>query len=210
MHKFGHALHGMMANSTYESLSGTNVYRDFVELPSQLMENWMLEKDYLDQFAIHYKTGEKIPAEYIKNIKDAANFNTGYQTLRQLSFGLLDMAWHTQNTEFSDDVVAFEKNAWKDAQILPSVEGTSMSTQFNHIFSGGYAAGYYSYKWAEVLDADAFSVFTEKGIFDSNTAELFRKEVLSKGGTEHPMILYKRFRGQAPTIESLLKRNGIK
>ncbi len=209
LHEFGHAIHGIVANATYESLSGTNVYRDFVELPSQLMENWALEKEYLDGFATHYKTGEKIPAELIRKIKDAANFNVGYQTLRQLSFALLDMGWHTLNTEFEGDVKTFEQKAWESAQTLPAVNEALMSAQFSHIFSGGYAAGYYSYKWAEVLDADAFSMFSKNGIFDTETAGAFLTEVLSKGGTEHPMILYKRFRGQEPTIDPLLKRNGI-
>ena len=208
LHEFGHATHGMLANATYESLSGTNVYRDFVELPSQIMENWGLEKEYLDGFAIHYKTGEKIPTYLIQRIKNAANFNIGYQTLRQLSFALLDMGWHTLNTEFTGDVKAFEQKAWENTQLLPAIDETLMSSQFNHIFSGGYAAGYYSYKWAEVLDADAFSMFSKNGIFDQGTADAFR-ELLSKGGTEHPMILYKRFRGQEPTIEPLLKRTGI-
>ena len=209
LHEFGHALHGMLANATYESLSGTSVYRDFVELPSQIMENWALEKEYLDEFAIHYKTGEKIPADLIQKIKNAANFNIGYQTLRQLSFALLDMEWHTLNAEFVGDVKAFEQKAWKSTQTLPVVEEALMSSQFSHIFAGGYAAGYYSYKWAEVLDADAFSMFSKNGIFDQGTADAFRIEILSKGGTEHPMILYKRFRGQEPTIEPLLKRTGI-
>lgn len=210
LHEFGHSIHGMVANSTYESLSGTNVYRDFVELPSQLLENWATEKEYLDGFAVHYKTGERIPADMIEKIRAAANFNTGYQTMRQLSFGLLDMAWHTLSDEFNGDVAAFEGEAWKAALVLPAVDGTLMSSQFSHIFSGGYAAGYYSYKWAEVLDADAFSVFSANGIFDERTATSFRREVLERGGTEHPMVLYKRFRGQEPTIEPLLKRNGVK
>ncbi len=210
LHEFGHALHGMLSNVKYESLSGTNVYWDFVELPSQIMENWALEKEYLDGFAVHYQTGEKIPADLIRKIKDAANFNTGYQTLRQLSFGLLDMGWHTLNAEFTGDVKAFEQKAWERAQTLPVVEEALMSAQFSHIFAGGYAAGYYSYKWAEVLDADAYSMFSENGIFDRETAESFRTDILSKGGTEHPMILYKRFRGQDPSIDPLLKRTGIK
>lgn len=209
LHEFGHAIHGMLSNTTFESLSGTNVYRDFVELPSQIMENWALEKDYLDGFAVHFKSGEKIPADLIEKIKKAANFNTGYQTLRQLSFSLLDMAWHTLNSDFEGDVFAFEEQAWQDAHTLPNVNGTLMSTQFSHIFAGGYAAGYYSYKWAEVLDADAFSIFAKNGIFDKETAGSFRKEILSKGGSEHPMILYKRFRKQEPSIEALLKRNGV-
>lgn len=210
LHEFGHALHGMLAEGTYASLSGTNVYRDFVELPSQLMENWAVEKEFLDEFAVQYKTGEKIPAELIAKIKASENFNVGYQCIRQLSFGYLDMAWHTQTAPFTGDVLAFEKQAWSKTQILPSVEGMNMSVQFNHIFSGGYAAGYYSYKWAEVLDADAFSVFKKNGIFDKKTASSFRENVLSKGGSEHPMVLYKRFRGQEPSIDALLIRNGIK
>lgn len=209
LHEFGHSIHGMVAKTTYESLAGTNVYRDFVELPSQLMENWAYEKEYLDEFAVHYQTGEKIPAELVEKIRRAANFNTGYLTLRQLSFGYLDMAWHTLNADFEGDVCDFELKAWKETQVLPSVEGAIMSVQFNHIFSGGYSAGYYSYKWAEVLDADAFSVFQKEGIFNKATASRFRNEVLAKGGSEHPMTLYMRFRGQKPTIEPLLKRNGI-
>ncbi len=210
LHEFGHALHGMLAKSTYESLSGTNVYRDFVELPSQLLENWATEKEYLDGFATHYKTGEKIPAALIEKIKASENFNVGYFCIRQLSFGLLDMAWHTQTTLFEGDVIPFERKAWSTTQILPTIEGTCMSTQFNHIFSGGYAAGYYSYKWAEVLDADAFSVFKQTGIFNKKTAKSFQENILSKGGSEHPMILYKRFRGKEPSINALLERNGIK
>ncbi len=210
IHEFGHSIHGMVANTTYESLAGTNVYRDFVELPSQMMENWAFEKEYLDGFAVHYQTGEAIPAELIEKIRRSANFNTGYATLRQLSFGLLDMAWHTIEKPFEGDVMEFEREAWKKAQTLPSVEGTLMSAQFNHIFSGGYSAGYYSYKWAEVLDADAFAVFQKEGIFNTATAERFRREVLEKGGSEHPMTLYKRFSGHEPTIEPLLKRCGIK
>ncbi len=210
LHEFGHSLHGMLAEGKYTSLSGTNVYRDFVELPSQLMENWASEKEFLDGFAVNYKTGEKIPAELIAKIKASENFNVGYQCLRQLSFGYLDMAWHTRTTEFDGDVIQYERNAWKSTQILPLVDGTCMSVQFNHIFAGGYAAGYYSYKWAEVLDADAFSVFKKNGIFDKKTAKSFRDNVLSKGGSEHPMVLYKRFRGQEPTIDALLIRNGVK
>lgn len=210
LHEFGHSLHGMFANSTYESLSGTNVYWDFVELPSQIMENFAIEKEFLHTFARHYQTGELIPDELIQRIVDSSNFNAAYACLRQVSFGLLDMAWYTRNTPFEGDVRAYEKKAWEKAQILPSVEGTCMSTQFSHIFSGGYAAGYYSYKWAEVLDADAFSLFKQKGIFNPEVATSFRENILSKGGTEHPMTLYKRFRGQEPTIDALLIRNGIK
>lgn len=209
LHEFGHSIHGMVSQTKYESLSGTNVYRDFVELPSQLLENWAYEKEFLDGFAVHYQTGEPIPAEVIEKIKASANFNTGYSTLRQLSFGYLDMAWHTITEPFEGDVFEFEQSAWKKALILPTVEGTSMSCQFNHIFSGGYSAGYYSYKWAEVLDADAFSVFQENGIFDNETANRFKTEILEKGGSEHPMILYKRFRRNEPSIDALLRRNGI-
>lgn len=209
LHEFGHSLHGMFANTTYSSLSGTNVYWDFVELPSQFMENYATEKEFLNTFAHHYKTGELIPEELIEHIKKAANFNVAYACLRQLSFGFLDMAWYTRTTPFEGDVEKYEKEAWQKTQLLPTVDGTCMSAQFSHIMSGGYAAGYYSYKWAEVLDADAFSLFKEKGIFDTETASSFRENVLSKGGTEPPMELYKRFRGQAPTIQALLKRNGI-
>lgn len=210
LHEFGHALHGMLAESTYASLSGTNVYHDFVELPSQIMENWLEEKEFLDLFATHYQTGEKIPAELVQNLVDAANFNAGYLCCRQLSFGFLDMAWHTLSEPFDGDVADFEKQAWAPAIILPAVEGALMSTNFSHIFSGGYAAGYYGYKWAEVLDADAFSAFQEAGIFNREVARSFRQNILSKGDTEDPAVLYKRFRGQEPTIDALLKRNGIK
>lgn len=210
LHEFGHALHGMFANSTYESLSGTNVYWDFVELPSQIMENFGIEKDFLNTFARHYQTGEALPEELIRRMVDASNFNVAYACLRQVSFGLLDMAWYTRNTPFEGDVKAYEQAAWARAQILPVVPETCMSTQFSHIFAGGYSAGYYSYKWAEVLDADAFYLFKQKGIFNREVAESFRRHILSKGGTEHPMALYKRFRGQEPTIDALLIRNGIK
>ena len=210
LHEFGHGLHGMFANSTYESLSGTNVYWDFVELPSQIMENFAIEKDFLHTFARHYKTDELIPDELVQRIADSSNFNAAYSCLRQVSFGLLDMAWYTRNTPFEGDVKAYEKKAWAKAQILPVVEEACMSTQFSHIFAGGYSAGYYSYKWAEVLDADAFSLFKQKGIFNQEVADSFRENILSKGGTEHPMALYKRFRGQEPTIDALLIRNGIK
>ena len=209
LHEFGHALHGMLSRCTYQSLSGTNVYRDFVELPSQIMENWLTEKEYLDQFAFHYQTGEKIPAELIQRIIDASNYIAGYLCLRQLSFGYLDMAYHTLMQPFSSDVREFERNAIQQVQLLPVIPETCISTSFGHIFSGGYAAGYYSYKWAEVLDADAFSVFKENGIFDKKTAQSFRKNILEKGNTEDPMMLYIRFRGQEPTIDALLKRNGI-
>ena len=210
LHEFGHSLHGMLTKCTYQSLSGTAVYRDFVELPSQIMENWGAQKEFLDGFAVHYKTGEKIPAELIQRIKDSENFNAAYFCLRQLSFGYLDMAWHTIEKPFDSNVIAYEKHAMASTQVLPVLAETSMSPTFSHIFSGGYAAGYYSYKWAEVLDADAFSVFQKNGIFDKKTAGSFRKNILERGGTEHPMVLYKRFRGQEPTIDALLIRNGVK
>lgn len=209
LHEFGHALHGMFANTTYQSLSGTNVYWDFVELPSQIMENFAIEKEFLNTFAKHYQTNEPIPAEMIQRIVDASNFNVAYACLRQLSFGLLDMAWYTRTEPFDGDVRSYEKEAWAKTQLLPNVPEACMTVQFSHIMAGGYSAGYYSYKWAEVLDADAFSLFKEKGIFNKEVANSFRKHVLSKGGTEHPMTLYKRFRGQTPDIDALLKRNGI-
>ena len=209
LHEFGHALHGILADTRYRSLSGTNVYWDFVELPSQIMENFAIEKDFLNTFAKHYHTGETIPEDLVQRIVDAANFNVAYACLRQLSFGYLDMAWYTRTTPFEGDVRTYEKQAWAKTQVLPSVEETCMTVQFSHIMSGGYSAGYYSYKWAEVLDADAFALFQEKGIFNPEVANSFRTHVLSKGGTEHPMTLYKRFRGQEPGIGALLKRNGI-
>ena len=210
LHEFGHSLHGMLADTTYASLSGTNVYWDFVELPSQFMENFATEKEFLNTFARHYQTGETIPDALIQRIVDSANFNAAYACLRQVSFILLDMAWYTRTTPFEGDVKTYEKQSWKRAQLLPDIPECCMSTQFSHIFAGGYAAGYYSYKWAEVLDADAVSLFKEKGIFNPQTAASFREHILSKGGTEHPMTLYKRFRGQEPTIDALLTRNGIK
>ena len=210
LHEFGHSLHGIFADTTYASLSGTNVYWDFVELPSQFMENFATETEFLHTFARHYLTGELIPDELVQRLKDSANFNVAYACLRQVSFGLLDMAWYTRTTPFDGDVETYENQAWNRAQILMHVPGTCMSTQFSHIFAGGYSAGYYSYKWAEVLDADAFSLFQQRGLFDAGTAESFRHNILSRGGTEHPMTLYKRFRGQEPTIDALLTRNGIK
>ncbi len=210
LHEFGHALHGMLANSTYASVSGTNVFRDFVELPSQIMENWAVEKDFLDRFAVHYKTGEKIPAELVQKIIDSKNFLAGYLSVRQLSFGYLDMAWHTLEESFNGDVKAFEEDAWRKTKLFRAINKTCMSTQFGHLFAGGYAAGYYGYKWAEVLDADAFSVFNEKGIFNKEVAASFRENILEKGGTEHPMVLYKRFRGKEPSVDALLKRSGLK
>lgn len=210
LHEFGHSLHGMFANTRFESLSGTNVWWDFVELPSQFMENYAVEKDFLRTFAFHYKTGEPIPDELIERIVKSRNFMAAYGCLRQVSFGLLDMAYYTKQTPFTEDIVAFEKKAWEKAMVMPQLKDTCMTVQFSHIMAGGYAAGYYSYKWAEVLDADAFSVFKKNGIFDQKTAQSFRDNILSKGGTEHPMTLYKRFRGQEPTIDALLERNGIK
>jgi len=210
LHEFGHSLHGMFANTTYESLSGTNVYWDFVELPSQIMENFAIEKEFLNTFAKHYQTGEELPQELIQRIVNASNFNVGYACLRQVSFGLLDMAWYTRNTPFDGNVIAYEQQAMTKTQLLPVIDNGCMSVQFSHIFAGGYSAGYYSYKWAEVLDADAFSLFKQKGIFNKEVAASFRENILSKGGTEHPMKLYKRFRGQEPTIDALLIRNGIK
>ena len=209
LHEFGHALHGMLAKTTYESLSGTSVYRDFVELPSQIMENWLVEKEYLDKFALHYETGEKMPVELVQKIIDASNYNTGYATLRQLSFGYLDMAWHTLKEIEDFDIRSFEQKAMQPVQLLPVVPEASMSTAFSHIFAGGYAAGYYSYKWAEVLDADAFAVFKKNGIFDKETARSFRENILEKGNTEDPMELYKKFRGSEPTVEALLERTGV-
>lgn len=209
LHEFGHALHGMFANTRFQSMSGTNVYWDFVELPSQIMENFAIEKEFLNTFARHYQTQEPMPDTLLQRLIDASNFNVAYACLRQVSFGLLDMAWYTLRTAFNGDVRDFEKKAWERAQILPPVKEACMSVQFGHIMSGGYSAGYYSYKWAEVLDADAFSVFKEKGIFNKEVAQSFRENILSKGGTEHPMTLYIRFRGQEPTIQALLTRNGI-
>ncbi len=208
-HEFGHALHGMLANGNYESLSGTSVYWDFVELPSQIFENWCYEKECLDLFARHYESGEPIPAAMIEKIKKAANFHQGYQTVRQISLGLLDMAFYSTDPDKIDDIEKFEKSTMEKTDLLPDVAGTSISTSFSHIFQGGYASGYYSYKWAEVLDADAFDLFQEKGIFDRDTADSFKENILSAGGSEHPTILYKRFRGREPKPEALLKRSGL-
>ena len=210
LHEFGHSLHGMFANTRFESLSGTNVWWDFVELPSQFMENYAVEKDFLRTFAFHYQTGEAMPDELIRRITKSRNFMAATACMRQVSLGLLDMAYYTKKEPFDEDIKSFEKKAWKKAILGEQLEETCMTVQFSHIMAGGYAAGYYSYKWAEVLDADAFSVFKRHGIFDEKTAQRFRDEVLSKGGTEHPMVLYKRFRGGDPTIEALLRRNGIK
>lgn len=208
-HEFGHALHGMLANGKYESLSGTSVYWDFVELPSQIFENWCYEKECLDLFAAHYQTGEKISEDLIRKIKQAANFHQGYQTVRQISFGLLDINYHSVDPATIDDVFEFEQEALKSTELLNPVAGTLMSSSFSHIFQGGYAAGYYSYKWAEVLDADAFELFLEKGIFDKETASSFREHILSAGGRTHPSELYKRFRGRDPKPDALLKRAGL-
>lgn len=209
LHEFGHALHGMLAEGTYGSLTGTNVYRDFVELPSQIMENWATEKEFLDLWAVHYQTGEPIPAELVERIIAAKNYNAAYANLRQLSFGISDMAWHTLTEPFTGSVEEFEREAMAPTQILPVVEGTAMAPSFTHIFSGGYAAGYYGYKWAEVLEADAFSLFKEKGIFNREVSGSFRKNILSKGGTEHPMTLYVRFRGHKPQTQALIDKMNL-
>ena len=210
LHEFGHSLHGMFANTRFESLSGTNVWWDFVELPSQFMENFAIEKEFLRTFAFHYQTGEPIPDELIDRIRRSRNYNVAYACLRQVSFGLLDMAYYTKKDEFTDDIIPFEKKAWAKAMVTEQLPDTCMTVQFSHIMAGGYAAGYYSYKWAEVLEADAFAVFKKHGIFNQKTAQRFRENILSKGGTENPMVLYKRFKGSEPTIDALLKRNGIK
>lgn len=208
-HEFGHALHGMLANTQYESLSGTNVYWDFVELPSQILENWAYEKECLDLFAEHYETGEKIPADLIKKIKDSSSFLEGRATLRQLSFASVDMAWHSADPSAITDIEKFESGITSKMDFLPSVKGTSISTAFSHIFAGGYSAGYYSYKWAEVLDADAFEFFKQKGIFNREVANKFKENVLSRGGSVHPMNLYVAFRGQEPNPDALLRRAGL-
>jgi peptidyl-dipeptidase Dcp len=210
LHEFGHALHSMFSECNYMGLSGTNVYRDFVELPSQIMENWAEQKEWLNEVAVHYQTGNPMPADMIENILKSRNFNSGYTFVRQLSFGINDMAWHTLSNPLNSPVSDFELAAMAPTELFPVVPGTCMSTGFHHIFGGGYAAGYYGYKWAEVLDADAFSLFREKGIFDKATAKSFRENILSKGGTEDPAILYKRFRGQEPSVEPLLERSGLK
>lgn len=209
LHEFGHCLHGIFASGTYSSLSGTSVYRDFVELPSQIMENFATEKQFLDMFAVHYKTGEKIPQELIDKLIAAERYLAGYMSVRQLSFGMIDMAWHTITAPYTGDVIAMEKNAIAKTELMPVVENSIMSTAFGHIFSGGYAAGYYGYKWAEVLDADAFAAFKEKGIFNREVSTSFRKNILSQGGKKDPMELYKAFRGHEPTNEALLRRCGF-
>jgi peptidyl-dipeptidase Dcp len=208
-HEFGHALHGMLANTTYNSLSGASVSWDFVELPSQILENWCFEKEALELFAKHYETGEVIPMKYVEKIKESASFHEGMQTLRQLSFGLLDMQWHGQDPSKISSLKEFENSAFAETKLFPEVEENLMSTSFSHIFQGGYSAGYYSYKWAEVLDADAFEYFLEKGIFNKEVATKFKDNILSKGGTEKPMELYKRFRGKEPEPDALLKRAGL-
>ena len=209
LHEFGHGLHGIFANGTYESITGTNVFRDFVELPSQVMENFLSEKVFLDRLATHYETGEKIPETLVDNLINSSNFNAAYLCVRQLSFGYLDMAWHTIQDSITDTVEDFEQKAIAQTLVLPRVPGAHISTAFGHIFSGGYAAGYYGYKWAEVLDADAYDAFKSDGIFSKTVAKAFREHVLSRGGSEDPMTLYVRFRGAEPKIEALMKRDGI-
>jgi peptidyl-dipeptidase Dcp len=200
----------MMSRCTYESLSGTSVARDFVELPSQFMENFAYEKIWLDTWASHYQTGEKIPDKIIDKIKEASAYNEGYACFRQLGFAFLDMAWHTMENPVEADISAFETAVAGKTELFPAIDGTSISASFGHIFGGGYAAGYYGYKWAEVLDADAFSYFTERGIFNKETAASFRKNILEKGGTQKPSDLYRRFRGQEPSLEAFLIRSGLK
>lgn len=209
LHEFGHSLHGILTKCTYESLSGTNVARDFVELPSQFMENYAFEKEWLDTFAVHYLTGEKLPLDLILKIKEAATYNEGYACYRQLSFGFLDMAWHSLENHTDSGISDFENKVMKKTELFPPVAGSNMSAAFSHIFGGGYAAGYYGYKWAEVLDADAFQYFKETSIFNGKTAESFRKNILEKGGTENPSTLYKKFRGKDPSIDALLRRSGL-
>lgn len=209
LHEFGHALHGMLSDCTYESLSGTNVRRDFVELPSQIMENWAWEKEWLDTWAAHWVTGEKIPDDILTKLKESLTYNEGYSCMRQLGFGLLDMAWHTLEEPFAGEIIAFERTAMAPAEILPPAEGACMSVSFAHLFSGGYAAGYYGYKWAEVLDADAFSLFRERGIFDRKTAESFRLNILERGGSREPDELFRAFRGREPSIDALIERSGF-
>lgn len=210
LHEFGHALHGIFAMTHYKALSGTSVYWDFVELPSQFMENYAREPEFLSTFAYHYQTHEALPEEYIQRLITSKNYLAAYYCMRQVSFGLLDMAYYTLKDDLKEEIKAFEDAAWGKVQMLPSVASSCMTVQFSHIMSGGYAAGYYSYKWAEVLDADAFSLFKQKGIFDQHTASSFRRDLLEKGGTLPPMELYKKFRGQAPSIDALLKRDGLK
>ncbi|MCU0462461.1 MAG: M3 family metallopeptidase, partial [Bacteroidales bacterium] len=210
LHEFGHSLHGILTRCTYETLSGTSVARDFVELPSQFMENYAYEKEWLSEWAVHYKTGERISDELIEKIRASATFNEGYACNRQLGFGFLDMAWHTVTEPVTRDPAEFESAAMAKTELFPPVEGSNMSVSFGHIFGGGYAAGYYGYKWAEVIDADAFRHFKETGIFNRETAESFRRNILEKGGTDRPMNLYKSFRGKEPTIDAFLERSGLK
>jgi peptidyl-dipeptidase Dcp len=210
LHEFGHALHAIFSECTYETLSGTNVPRDFVELPSQIMENWAFEKEWLESWAVHYETGETIPFEIIRRIRESSTFNEGYACDRQLGFSFLDMGWHTLTGPFSGSIQEFETGIMKKTSLFPEIAGSNMSCSFTHLFGGGYAAGYYGYKWAEVLDADAFRLFREKGVFDRQTAESFRKNILSKGGSARPMELYIKFRGKEPSLEPLLERSGLK
>jgi peptidyl-dipeptidase Dcp len=210
LHEFGHSLHGMLTKCNYESLSGTNVAHDFVELPSQFMENYAFEKEWLNTWALHYVTGEKLPDDLIGKIKEASAFNEGYNCFRQLSFGFLDMAWHTLIQPVDTDISDFESAAMAKTELFPRIEGLNMSASFGHVFGGGYAAGYYGYKWAEVLDADAFKYFKETGIFNKKSAESFRRNILEKGGTDKPQNLYVSFRGKEPDIEALLERSGLK
>lgn len=208
-HEFGHALHGMLSEVTYQSLSGPNVYWDFVELPSQIMENWVGEKEGLDLFARHYETNEPMPADLIQKLKASQKFQAGYVSTRQVQYAMMDMAWHTADPKDIQDVDSFEEKATKDTRFFPKMEGVNASCSFSHIFAGGYSAGYYSYKWAEVLDADAFEFFKEKGLFNPEVAQKFKENILSKGGTEHPMDLYKKFRGREPDPNALLRRDGL-
>ena len=208
-HEFGHSLHSLLSRCRYRSLAGTNVYWDFVELPSQIMENWIKEKESLDIFARHYKTGELIPADLVKKIKDSSRYLAGYQSLRQVMLANLDMAWHTADSSKISDVAKFEDQVADRLRVLPKVEGINITCSFSHIFGGGYSAGYYSYKWAESLDADAFEYFKECGLFNKDVAQKFRENILSRGGTEHPMELYKRFRGREPDPDALLRRDGL-
>jgi peptidyl-dipeptidase Dcp len=208
-HEFGHALHGLLSQCTYRSLAGTNVYWDFVELPSQIMENWVKEKEGLDIFARHYQSKQPIPQELVDKIKKASQFQAGYYSMRQLQFAFLDMAWHAQDPRNVTDVDQFETKATEHTRALPKIPGTNTSVSFSHIFAGGYSAGYYSYKWAEVLDADAFEYFKEAGLFNREIAEKFKANILSRGGTEHPMELYKKFRGREPDPKALLRREGL-
>jgi peptidyl-dipeptidase Dcp len=210
LHEFGHALHGMLSQCSYEGLSGTNVARDFVELPSQFMENWAFEKEWLDTWAVHFKTGERIPDEIMKKIKEASTFNEGYACNRQLGFSLLDMAWHTITEPFGGDIIDFESTATLRTELFPVYDKLNMSCSFTHLFGGGYAAGYYGYKWAEVLDADAFWFFLESGIFNPAVAESFRRNILEKGESDKPMNLYIRFRGREPSMDAFLERSGLR